>query len=95
LPASIELEILHGFSFENESLVSSSVKCGCFYCGRVFDKEEIHEWIDDTKGRTAVCPYCGIDSVLPDSNVDLNDELLLQMRVKWFEEQPFNDTPII
>jgi hypothetical protein len=36
---------------------------GCFYCIPVFDVEEIEEWIDG--GQTALCPHCGIDSVLP------------------------------
>ena len=29
----------------------------------VFDVREIDEWIDG--GQTALCPHCGIDSVLP------------------------------
>jgi hypothetical protein len=29
----------------------------------VFDVREIEEWIDG--GQTALCPHCGIDSVLP------------------------------
>ena len=36
-----------------------------FYCNRIFDAEKIHEWIDDENGQTAVCPFCGIDSVIP------------------------------
>jgi hypothetical protein len=36
---------------------------GCFYCVTVFDVQEIDEWIDG--GQTALCPHCGIDSVLP------------------------------
>lgn len=37
-------------------------RCGCFYCLQIFDGEQILEWVDD--GRTALCPFCGIDSVI-------------------------------
>lgn len=86
MPENTDLERLHKLSFENESAVSSSVKCGCFYCSRIFDKDHILEWVDDQNARTALCPYCGIDSVLPDSRVDLTDDLLLQMRLQWFDK---------
>jgi hypothetical protein len=38
--------------------------CGCYYCLATFPSGDIHEWRDDSQ--TAVCPRCGIDSVLPD-----------------------------
>lgn len=37
-------------------------KCGCFYCLAIFPGVEITQWIDE--GTTAICPKCGIDSVL-------------------------------
>jgi hypothetical protein len=40
-------------------------KCGCFYCLKIFSPAEISEWWDD--GNTAICPYCGIDSVIGES----------------------------
>ncbi len=36
--------------------------CGCFYCKKVYKSIEIKEWTDDEE--TAICPKCGIDSVL-------------------------------
>jgi hypothetical protein len=38
-------------------------------------------WIDN--GHTALCPHCGIDSVLPDT-VPLEAAFLEAMRKHWF-----------
>lgn len=54
----------HKVSFENGWLVKNSAKFGCFCCGKIFDSSEIDEWVPDRGGDTAICPYCGIDSVL-------------------------------
>jgi hypothetical protein len=53
--------------FGNELL---SRRCGCFYCLATFEAREILEWVDDQVvegercGVTALCPRCGIDSVV-------------------------------
>jgi len=36
------------------------------------------------KGRTALCPFCGIDSVLGDDFPIQNNEFLSQMNKHWF-----------
>jgi len=36
--------------------------CGCYYCCQTLEYSEIQEWIDHKQ--TALCPYCGIDSVI-------------------------------
>ena len=48
----------------NQKLLAKETKCGCFFCGRVFDSKEIYAWIEDRNGPTAGCPHCGIDSVI-------------------------------
>jgi hypothetical protein len=37
--------------------------CGCFCCLHTFAATEVIDWIDD--GDTPLCPFCGMDSVLP------------------------------
>jgi len=69
----------HQRSSLNRDEVTASELCGCFYCLAVFGSPEIDEWWDD--GRTAVCPRCGIDSVLPG---ETNKEFLLEMYEYWF-----------
>ena len=59
-----------------------SAQCGCFYCCRIFPASEIKEWVSSAS--RPLCPYCGIDSVLPDSLVELTDELLRDMYEFWF-----------
>jgi hypothetical protein len=47
----------------------------------------IEEWIDE--GTTALCPRCGVDSVLPDNvpRAPLTVELLQEMHAYWFEDK--------
>lgn len=80
----VDVDRIHVLSFENEHAVLKSKMCGCFYCMKVFDSNMITEWVDDQNARTALCPYCGVDAVLPDSTVILSDELLTRMYEKWF-----------
>lgn len=83
---------LHALSFEDESLLKQASKCGCFYCGEIFSPSEIVEWVPDKNGKTALCPYCGIDSVIPESSdgeYELNEELLKRMHDVWFSPLKF------
>ncbi|MCQ2106028.1 MAG: cytoplasmic protein [Fibrobacter sp.] len=74
---------LHKLSFRNRGVLSSATQCGCFYCKRSFTPSEITEWTDDGED-TALCPYCSIDSVIPDLDNTLNVELLEAMNRKYF-----------
>lgn len=52
-------------SMRNESRLKQSGICGCYHCGSIFEVSEIQEWADDGgEDKTAICPKCGIDSVL-------------------------------
>ena len=43
----------------------------------------IDRWIDDES--TAICPYCAVDAVMPQSDdYELDDALLLRMKEYWF-----------
>ena len=79
-------DIHHNFTFNNWEYVKESNKCGCFSCGKIFDASELEEsYIKEGSGIiTALCPYCGIDSVVPDSKVELTPKLILQMNREWF-----------
>ena len=60
-----EYRKLHKLCFNNKELLIESKKCVCMYCGKRFDVSEIEEWIEDWNETTALCPSCGIDSVIP------------------------------
>lgn len=73
-----------------EALKKDSV-CGCFYCLRIFDPSEIEEWIiaDNPidKNGTAICPHCGIDSVIGESSgFPITTDFLRGMKKCWFDE---------
>jgi len=79
----------HIFSSNHMDQLKKDKRCGCFYCIRIYDPAEIEEWIIDDnpidKGGTAICPYCGIDSVIGESSgYPLTEEFLRKMNVAWF-----------
>ena len=74
-------------SLSNISELLLTDTCGCYYCENMYNPKEIEEWINDKEGATAICPKCGIDSVVPynsklDSSID-NFKILLK---QWNKE---------
>ena len=75
--------MLRARSMLNRGAVLDSEECGCFFCLHMFKPGDVENWGED--GQTARCPYCGVDSVLPQStDYDLDDKLLLRMKEYWF-----------
>lgn len=78
----------HKHSSNHRAEVLGSARCGCFFCCSTFSPESIEEWTheaDDGVGQTALCPQCGIDSVIGEnSGFDLSDAFLQRMRSFWF-----------
>ena len=74
----------HQFSSNHrEELLKDNV-CGCFYCLSIFTPAEIEDWVEDTDG-TAICPHCGIDSVIGEgSGYPITKEFLTKMQKHWF-----------
>jgi len=68
-------------SYHAEELKQSEL-CGCFYCLTVFNPNEISEWTDG--GETALCPKCGIDSVIAGKDNFTNKKFLSLMYDRWF-----------
>ncbi|WGL60086.1 hypothetical protein QEJ31_00520 [Pigmentibacter sp. JX0631] len=68
-------------SFKNRNILEKYKKCSCFYCLKTFETSEITEYVDNNE--TALCPYCGIDSVVCFENgmLPTKDEL-----DKWYKE---------
>jgi hypothetical protein len=76
----------HGHSIRHRAEVEASDRCGCFYCERIFAREQIEEWTDD--GDTALCPHCGIDAALGSaSGYEISAAFLSQMHAAWFQAQ--------
>ncbi|MEZ5338244.1 MAG: hypothetical protein R3F46_08240 [bacterium] len=83
----------HKHSSCHHCQLEESDLCGCFYCLRVYQPREIRKWCDRGEDRrdytqaTALCPHCGIDSVLfSSSGLPVGDDEFLQaMHDRWFE----------
>jgi hypothetical protein len=77
----------HRHSSQHRDEVRASAQCGCFYCCAIFPPSEITEWIDEWEGvgQTAMCPRCGIDSVIGDeSGYPVTPAFLREMKAHWF-----------
>lgn len=61
-----QLKAAHEHSWKHRSEIQSSGACACFFCLSTFAPSEISEWIDNAQ--TAMCPRCGIDSVIGDAS---------------------------
>ena len=67
----------------NKDAIASSTECVCLYCLKILKPEEIIDFcydIDKLTGKkvkkTAICPYCQIDSILPNSLINYDEKLL-------------------
>ena len=73
----------HKYSFKNRKQLEKDSKCGCFCCCTIFNPKEIKEWCDDDD--TALCPYCGIDSIIGESSgYPIDKKFLNDMKKYWF-----------
>lgn len=79
-----ELKAAHCHCTNNYKELQKSKICGCFYCEKIFNPNEITEWIPDSN-LTARCPYCDIDSVIGDaSGYPITKSFLRAMHKEWF-----------
>ncbi len=84
-----DLKLAHRFSANHKPELEKDRICGCFYCLSIFNPSEINSWIfaDNSidKRGTAICPHCGIDSVIGESSgFPITKEFLREMRDYWF-----------
>jgi hypothetical protein len=82
-----ELTSGHAHCRINRSEVLGSEFCGCFYCLAIFPPSEIVFWIDKREApqQTALCPKCGIDSVIGSaSGYPITADFLERMYERWF-----------
>jgi hypothetical protein len=73
----------HHACFRHRAQLMASESCGYFYCLETFAPDAIEEWVDD--GQTALCPCCGIDSVIGSaSGYPVDRDFLSTMQQRWF-----------
>ena len=77
------LNKLHSYASNNKELIMKANRVHCFYCKSNISYKDIKEYIDNDS--TGICPYCGVDSLLPDSMDELIDEEIINdMNRYWF-----------
>ena len=78
----------HKHSIRHYNELKESEFCGCFYCLKIFSFDKIADWIldgENKEGKTALCPYCGIDSVIGSaSGFPITKDFLKSMSKHWF-----------
>jgi hypothetical protein len=88
LPEDHWLRSAHRHSIRHRAEIDASAACGCFYCEKIFAPAEILDWTDTDNPpskRTALCPHCGIDSVIGDrSGFPISADFLSEMKKAWF-----------
>jgi hypothetical protein len=81
------LNAFYSHSIRNEESILKSNLFGCFHCISIFPVADVKlsEMMVEKDGcKTAICPICGIDSVLGDSTVEITAELLEKMNEYYF-----------
>ena len=83
-----ELQSAHDRSFRNKPSVMASTVCGCFYCRKTCAPSDVQEWVRRDENETALCPHCGIDSLIGNaSGLPVTDPAFLsEMHAHWFEK---------
>ena len=82
-----DMVVAHKHSSNHRDEVERSDRCGCFYCSSTYAPSAIIEWVDEIDGRgtTALCPRCGIDSVIGSADsYPLDRDFLSKMNKHWF-----------
>ena len=81
----MDLTQAYNHSKNNKTELLNSHVCGCFYCKKIFEPNEIKNWLNDKKDKTALCPSCQIDAVIGDaSSFEITETFLNDMNKKWF-----------
>lgn len=85
----IDLERAHRYSNNHKPELEKDHVCGCFYCMEIFAPSEIKKWIfgdnDCDRLGTAICPRCGVDSIIGESSgFPITKEFLKEMYDRWF-----------
>jgi hypothetical protein len=90
-----DVALAHAHSSGHRAEVMASAVCGCFFCLATFPPTAITQWVDwpegtpETRqselGQTAICPRCGVDSVIGSgSGFPITPEFLGRMEARWF-----------
>lgn len=79
-----QIKLASKLSFNNYNRLLDSKICGCYFCLSIYSPKEVFEFSGGTD-TSALCAYCGIDSILPENpEIELTKENLKQLQEYWF-----------
>ena len=81
------LKAVYSHSIRNEESIRKSNLCGCFHCISIFpvaDVKSSEMMVEKDGFKTAICPICGIDSVIGDASVEITAEILEALNGLYF-----------
>jgi len=85
-----ECEQLLAQSRRHRPAIEKSRICGCFHCEQFLAPHQIESWVADLgegadgPEQTALCPWCGVDAVLPEWNGVYPMGVGLLRRMHWY-----------
>lgn len=73
---------------KHEKILKQGVNCACLSCLSVFPVVEITEWLNETESdnRTAWCPKCYVDNVIPEIGGITFDNETLKTLIDVFDK---------
>ena len=78
-------KLYHSHTIRNRNEINQSECCHCISCTKSYPSPIVMDFIKDGDGETALCPYCGVDSVIGDAcSLLLNPEILKALNKRWF-----------
>lgn len=63
-------------AFKNKETLHRASVCACYYCRKEVAFTCIKDWTDN--GLTALCPHCGVDSVISGDDFPISDPKFLE-----------------
>lgn len=87
------LERAHIISGNSMKIIAKNLdqNCACFHCKAMFPAIEC---VLELKGSAATCPYCHMDTLLPeDAGFPLTESFISQMQSRYFAEPEHTKSP--
>jgi predicted nucleic acid-binding Zn-ribbon protein len=77
----MSIKALHDTTRDNKNTVNIADGAVCVACKSEVSASEIAEYVD--QGKTAICPHCGVDALMPKQN----ESLINHLNGRWFKNE--------
>ncbi len=88
------LEAYAKHSKDNEIEILQSKDAACLFCRSHFSARDIKDWHSEEEGVTAICPECGMASVIGDaSELDITHDRLREVNKALYDDKYMKNNP--